>query len=106
MTDNGMDADGCPSCRTEEKDRGWVQCQDDGEIHKPWTRVSLDLRRLPNGQVGAIFIDEFSKFPVIEMLKTISLPGVRAILEKVWAPKMNSTVKISLHCGVEMSNTT
>ena len=49
------------------------------------TRVSLDLQRLLNGQVGAIFIDEYSKIPVIETLKKTSLLGVPAVLEKVFA---------------------
>ena len=74
MANEGMDADSSPRCRTEEEDRRWDQPQDDDEIHKLWTRASLDL--LPNSQVRAIFIDEFSKFLAIETLQTISLPGV------------------------------
>ena len=56
-----------------------------GNASTSWLRVSLDLRRLPNGQLVAILIDSYLKFPVVETLRSTSFQDVRTALEKVFA---------------------
>ena len=56
----------------------------EGDPAAPWSRGSLDLRRLPNGQLVAILIDSWSKFPVIKMLRSTS-KDITTALEKVFA---------------------
>ena len=46
-------------------------------------RASVDLKQLTYGQDGAIVTQEYYKFPMIETLRTVLLPGAGAVLEKV-----------------------
>ena len=87
----GMDAEVeasvrcCNVCVAERNEQDLTQDDSKGGPSAPWVRVSLDLRRLPNGQLVAILVGSSSKFPVIETLRSTSFQDIRTALEKLFA---------------------
>ena len=52
-------ANNCPRCRADEDSERFVTRHKGRYTPQPWKRVSLNLRRLQDGHVGASFIDEY-----------------------------------------------
>ena len=47
----------CNTCLAERKERDITLSNTEGNMSTSWSRVSLDLRRLPNRQLVAILIE-------------------------------------------------
>ncbi|XP_048765085.2 uncharacterized protein LOC125672921 [Ostrea edulis] len=52
----------------------------------PWTEVSMDFcRPFPSGDYLMVVIDEYSRYPVVEILKSISAKSVMTRFDKIFA---------------------
>ena len=51
----------------------------------PWTEVSADFGQLPNGQYMLVLTDEYSRYPVVDLLHSTSAQAVLPRLEKIFA---------------------
>ena len=56
------------ACGAKEKEQRPTLSDTNIQTLTSWSRVSLDLRKFPNGQLMAILIDSYSKFPVVVTL--------------------------------------
>ena len=72
----------CNTCVAESKEQDTALPNTEGNPSASWSRVSLNLCRLPNEQLAAILIDNYSKFPVIETLWSTSFQDIGTALEK------------------------
>lgn len=52
----------------------------------PWQHVSMDFcGPLPSGDYLLVLVDEFSRYPVVEILKSVSAAAVLPVLDKVFS---------------------
>ena len=51
----------------------------------PWTAISADFGHLPNGQYLLVITDEYSRYPIVEILDSISARSVIPRFDKVFA---------------------
>ena len=82
----------CPTCWVEANDNRHITQKSSGHTLKPRMGVSLDLRRVPNGQIVVILINGYLKFPVVETFRSTDFQDIRAVLEKVFALVGNPSV--------------
>ena len=51
----------------------------------PWTEISADFGHMPNGQYILVVSDEYSRYPIVDILDTISARAVIPRLDKIFA---------------------
>ena len=49
----------------------------------PWTEISVDFAELPNGQYLLVLMDDYSRFPIVEIVPSTSASVVIPRLDKV-----------------------
>ena len=65
---------------------------------KPWTCLSMDFGSFPDGRLTAVLIDDFTKFPVVELVESTAFSHVKRVLDKVFA-LMGTPVEIRTDNG-------
>ena len=51
----------------------------------PWSKVSLDFGSFPDGRTMMVLMDNYTKYPVVEIILSMSFPKVILELEKVFS---------------------
>ena len=49
----------------------------------PWKEISIDFAELPNGEYLMLVIDDYTRYPVVEMIKSVSANTVIPRLDKI-----------------------
>ena len=72
----------CQACAAKEEEQKPTLSDTKVQIPISWSQLSLDICKFPNGQVMAILIDSYSKFPVVVTLQSTAFRDIRTALGK------------------------
>ena len=65
----------------------------------PWSEVSMDFAELPNSEYLLIITDDYSRYPVVETVKSTSantvIPRVDKVFSEFGIPDVVKTIKIN-----------
>jgi transposase InsO family protein len=76
----------CTACQLSTVSAKPVPCQSSPLPSAPWSEVSLDFHGpLPTGEYLLVLMDDYSRFPVVEIISSVSSNTVLPCLDKIFA---------------------
>ena len=54
-------------------------------MRSAWTCLSIDFDSFPDGRLTAVILDNYTKFPVVELIDSTAFTNVKRVLDRVFA---------------------